>query len=54
MLDFLGWLPAGSKSVTFAGERDDSSAMDEAIDDGASRHLIGEDLRPFHEVEIRR
>lgn len=52
-LGFLDWLPAGSKSVTLAGEREDGSVMDEAIDDGASRHLIREDLRPFLEVEIR-
>ncbi len=47
-------LPAGSQAVAFAFESEHGTVMDEAIDDGASRHLIREYLRPFLELEIRR
>jgi len=39
--------------VTFAGEREDSAVMNESIDDGSSGHLVGKDLCPLFERQVR-
>jgi len=40
------------QSMTLAGELEYDAVLDEAIDDGACGHGIGEDLRPVHEGEV--
>jgi hypothetical protein len=40
--------------VALAGEREDSAMMDEPVDDGGRGHLVGKDLRPLLEGQVRR
>jgi hypothetical protein len=40
--------------MALAGEREDDAVMDESIDDGGGSHLVGKDLRPLLERQVRR
>jgi hypothetical protein len=53
-LGVLEGFPAGSEAVALAGECKDSAVMHESVDDGRGGHLIGKDLGPLLERQVRR